>query len=136
MSESQFTKRVFSGIKPSGGMTLGNYLGAIKRWVQMQGEDYETVYCVVDLHAITVWQDPEELKRSTHEVAAAMIASGIDPARSILFNQSQVPAHAELAWLFNCVTRLGWMNRMTQFKEKAGKNAEKAVPGSLRLSDR
>ena len=129
MSQSQFTKRVFSGIKPSGGMQLGNYLGAIKRWVQMQDEDYETIYCVVDLHAITVWQDPAELKRATHEVAAAMIASGIDPARSILFNQSQVPAHAELAWLFNCVTRLGWMNRMTQFKEKAGKNAEKQSLG-------
>ncbi len=129
MSDGQFTKRVFSGIKPSGGMTLGNYLGAMKRWVQMQEEDYETVYCVVDLHAITVWQDPEELKRSTHEVAAAMIASGIDPEKSILFNQSQVPAHAELGWLFNCVARLGWMNRMTQFKDKAGKNAEKASLG-------
>ena len=129
MSQSQFTKRVFSGIKPSGGMQLGNYLGAIKRWVQMQDEDYETIYCVVDLHAITVWQDPAELKRATHEVAAAMIASGIDPAKSILFNQSQVSAHAELAWLFNCVTRLGWMNRMTQFKEKAGKNAEKQSLG-------
>ena len=101
MSDGQFTKRVFSGIKPSGGMTLGNYLGAIKRWVQMQNEDYETVYCVVDLHAITVWQEPGELARSTHEVAAAMIASGIDPEKSILFNQSQVPAHTELAWLFN-----------------------------------
>ena len=129
MSDGQFTKRVFSGIKPSGGITLGNYLGAIKRWVQMQEEDYQTIYCVVDLHAITVWQDPADLKRSTHEVAAAMIASGIDPAKSILFNQSQVPAHAELAWLFNCVTRLGWMNRMTQFKEKAGKNAEKQSLG-------
>ena len=129
MSDGQFTKRVFSGIKPSGGMQLGNYLGAIKRWVQMQTQDYETIYCVVDLHAITVWQDPAELKRATHEVAASMIASGIDPARSILFNQSQVPAHAELAWLFNCVTRLGWMNRMTQFKEKAGKNAEKQSLG-------
>jgi len=129
MPDGQFTKRVFSGIKPSGGMTLGNYLGAIKRWVQMQDEDYETIYCVVDLHAITVWQEPEELKRSTHEVAAAMIASGIDPEKSILFNQSQVPAHAELGWLFNCVARLGWMNRMTQFKEKAGKNAEKQSLG-------
>ncbi|MCB1338003.1 MAG: tryptophan--tRNA ligase [Maritimibacter sp.] len=129
MPDSQFTKRVFSGIKPSGGMTMGNYLGAIKRWVQMQDEEYETIYCVVDLHAITVWQDPADLKRSTHEVAAAMIASGIDPARSILFNQSQVPAHAELGWLFNCVARLGWMNRMTQFKEKAGKNAEKQSLG-------
>ncbi|PIE07532.1 MAG: tryptophan--tRNA ligase [Rhodobacterales bacterium] len=129
MSEAQFTKRVFSGIKPSGGMTLGNYLGAIKRWVQMQGEDYQTIYCVVDLHAITVWQAPDELRRSTHEVAAAMIASGIDPAQSILFNQSRVSAHAELGWLLNCVARVGWMNRMTQFKDKAGKNAEKVSLG-------
>ncbi|MEJ2023157.1 MAG: tryptophan--tRNA ligase, partial [Maritimibacter sp.] len=122
MTTSSFAPRVFSGIKPSGGMTLGNYLGAIKRWVAMQEDDYETIYCVVDLHAITVWQNPADLRAATHEVAAAMIASGIDPARSILFNQSQVPAHAELAWLFNCVARVGWMNRMTQFKEKAGKN--------------
>jgi tryptophanyl-tRNA synthetase len=129
MAESAFTPRVFSGIKPSGGLTLGNYLGAIKRWVGMQGPDFETIYCVVDLHAITVWQDPAELKRATREVAAGMIASGIDPDKSILFNQAQVPAHAELAWLFNCVTRLGWMNRMTQFKDKAGKNAEKASLG-------
>ena len=126
---TQFTPRVFSGIKPSGGLTLGNYLGAMKRWVTMQDEDFETVYCVVDLHAVTVWQDPADLTRSTHEVAAAMLASGIDPARSVLFNQSQVPAHAELGWLFNCVTRLGWMNRMTQFKDKAGKNAEKVSLG-------
>jgi len=129
MSAPQFTPRVFSGIKPSGGLTLGNYLGAIKRWVTMQDEGFESVYCVVDLHAITVWQDPADLTRATHEVAAAMIASGIDPARSVLFNQSQVPAHAELAWLFNCVTRLGWMNRMTQFKEKAGKNTENVSLG-------
>ncbi|MEJ2028541.1 MAG: tryptophan--tRNA ligase [Maritimibacter sp.] len=129
MTTSSFAPRVFSGIKPSGGMTLGNYLGAIKRWVAMQEDDYETIYCVVDLHAITVWQNPADLRAATHEVAAAMIASGIDPARSILFNQSQVPAHAELAWLFNCVARVGWMNRMTQFKEKAGKNAEKQSLG-------
>ncbi|RME18096.1 MAG: tryptophan--tRNA ligase [Alphaproteobacteria bacterium] len=129
MSGRTFAPRVFSGIKPSGGLTLGNYLGAIKRWVAMQEEDYETIYCVVDLHAVTVWQDPADLHRSTHEVAAAMLASGIDPERSILFNQSQVPAHAELGWLFNCVARVGWMNRMTQFKEKAGKNAEKQSLG-------
>ncbi len=126
---AQFTPRVFSGIKPSGGLTLGNYLGAIKRWVDMQGPDFETIYCVVDLHAITVWQDPADLRTSTHEVAAALIASGIDPETSVLFNQSQVPAHAELGWIFNCVARVGWMNRMTQFKDKAGKNAEKVSLG-------
>ena len=124
MSESRFTPRVFSGIKPSGGLTLGNYLGAIKRWVDMQGPDFETIYCVVDLHAITVWQDPAELRAATREVAAGMLASGIDPEKSILFNQSQVSQHSELAWIFNCVARMGWMNRMTQWKEKAGKNAE------------
>ncbi len=124
-----FTPRIFSGIKPSGGVTLGNYLGAIKRWVDMQGPDFETIYCAVDLHAITVWQDPAALRHGTREIAAALIASGIDPARSILFNQSQVSAHAELAWIFNCVARVGWMNRMTQFKEKSGKNAEAASLG-------
>jgi tryptophanyl-tRNA synthetase len=129
MTSPTFAPRVFSGIKPSGGLTLGNYLGAIKRWVDMQGPDFETIYCVVDLHAITVWQDPAELRQATHEVAAGMLASGIDPEGSILFNQAQVPAHAELAWLFNCVARVGWMNRMTQFKDKAGKNAEKASLG-------
>lgn len=129
MTDATFTPRVFSGIKPSGGLTLGNYLGAIKRWVGMQGPDFETVYCVVDLHAITVWQDPTTLADATREVAAGMIASGIDPENSALFNQSQVPAHAELAWIFNCVARVGWMNRMTQFKDKAGKNAEKVSLG-------
>jgi tryptophanyl-tRNA synthetase len=129
MADTQFTPRVFSGIKPSGGLTLGNYLGAIKRWVDMQGPAFETVYCVVDLHAITVWQDPATLADATREVAAGMLASGIDPEKSVLFNQAQVPAHAELAWLFNCVARIGWMNRMTQFKDKAGKNAEKASLG-------
>ena len=124
MQDSPFTPRVFSGIKPSGGLTLGNYLGAIKRWAQMQGEAFETIYCVVDLHAITVWQEPGELRAATREVAAGMLAAGIDPERSILFNQSQVHEHAELGWILNCVARLGWMNRMTQFKEKAGKNAE------------
>ncbi|WP_341211251.1 tryptophan--tRNA ligase [uncultured Limimaricola sp.] len=129
MTATTFTPRVFSGIKPSGGLTLGNYLGAIKRFVEMQGSEFETIYCVVDLHAITVWQDPEELRRATREVAAGYLASGIDPEKSILFNQSRVSAHAELAWLFNCVARMGWMNRMTQFKEKAGKNAEKQSLG-------
>lgn len=123
------TPRVFSGVKPSGGLQLGNYLGAIKRFVDMQGQDYEAIFCVVDLHAITVWQDPKELKDATREVTAGYLASGIDPAQSVLFNQSQVPAHAELAWLFNCVARVGWMNRMTQFKDKAGKNAEKVSLG-------
>ncbi|MEL7215612.1 MAG: tryptophan--tRNA ligase [Pseudomonadota bacterium] len=124
-----FTPRVFSGIQPSGSLTLGNYLGAIRRFVDMQNDGIETIYCMVDLHAITVWQDPAALKHNTRELAAAYLACGLDPARSILFNQSQVPAHAELGWLFNCVTRLGWMNRMTQFKDKAGKNAEKASLG-------
>lgn len=129
MTDAAFTPRVFSGIKPSGDLTLGNYLGAIKRWVGMQGPDFETIYCVVDLHAITVWQDPATLADATREVAAGMLASGIDPETSILFNQSQVPAHAELAWIFNCVARVGWMNRMTQFKDKAGKNTEKVSLG-------
>jgi tryptophanyl-tRNA synthetase len=125
MTESRFAPRVFSGIKPSGGLTLGNYLGAIRRFVEVQDEGgFETIYCVVDLHAITVWQDPAELRAATREVAAGFLASGIDPERSVLFNQSQVSAHAELGWIFNCVARLGWMNRMTQFKEKAGRNAE------------
>lgn len=124
----QFTPRVFSGIKPSGGLTLGNYLGAIKRWSEMQGE-METIYCVVDLHAITVWQDPKELHQGTREICAGLLASGIDPSKSILFNQSQVSAHAELGWIFNCVSRVGWMNRMTQFKDKAGSNAEKVSLG-------
>ena len=128
MTETTFTPRVFSGIKPSGGLTLGNYLGAIKRFVGMQGQ-METVYCVVDLHAITVWQDPEELANMTREVAAGYLAAGLDPSQSILFNQSQVPAHAELGWIFNCVARVGWMNRMTQFKDKAGSNAEKVSLG-------
>jgi len=128
MTQTHFTPRVFSGIKPSGGLTLGNYLGAIKRFVGMQGE-MQTVYCVVDMHAITVWQDPAELANATREVAAGYLASGLDPAQSILFNQSAVAAHAELSWIFNCVARVGWMNRMTQFKDKAGANAEKVSLG-------
>ena len=127
--QTQFQPRIFSGIQPSGGLTLGNYLGALKRFVEKQDEGIETIYCLVDMHAITVWQDPEKLRQQTREGAAAFIAAGIDPKRSILFNQSQVSAHAELAWIFNCVARMGWMNRMTQFKDKAGKNAEAASLG-------
>ena len=130
MSNTSFTPRVFSGIQPSGGLTLGNYLGAIKRFVEMQDAgDFETVYCMVDLHAITVWQDPQALRHNTRELAAGFIASGIDPERSILINQSQVPEHAQLGWVFNCVARMGWMQRMTQFKDKAGKNAQAASLG-------
>ena len=114
-----FTPRVFSGIKPSGDLHLGNYLGAIRRFVPLQ-DSHETLYCVVDMHAITVWQDPEDLRRWTYEIAAAYIAAGLDPNKSIIFNQSQVVEHAELAWIFNCVARVGWMTRMTQFKDKAG----------------
>ncbi len=125
-----FKPRIFSGIQPSGGLTLGNYLGALKRFVEKQDEGIETIYCLVDMHAITVWQDPDKLRQQTREGAAAFIAAGIDPARSILFNQSQVSAHAELGWIFNCVARMGWMGRMTQWKDKtAGKNAEAASLG-------
>lgn len=128
-SNSNFAKRVFSGVQPSGGLTLGNYLGAVKRFVQLQEEDYETIYCMVDLHALTTWQDPNKLKYNTRELAAFFLASGLQPDKSILFNQSAVSAHAELGWLFNCVARMGWMKRMTQFKDKAGKNAENASLG-------
>ncbi len=121
-------KRVFSGVQPTGNLHLGNYLGAIRNFVTLQ-DDYDCIYCVVDLHAITMWQDPAELRHNTREVTAAYLAAGIDPARCIIFNQSQVPAHAELAWIFNCVTRLGWLNRMTQFKDKAGKHRENASAG-------
>ena len=124
-----FPPRIFSGIQPSGGLTLGNYLGALKRFVEKQDEGIETIYCLVDMHAITVWQDPAKLRQQTREAAAGFIAAGIDPTRSILFNQSQVTAHVELAWIFNCVARMGWMSRMTQWKDKAGKNAEAASLG-------
>lgn len=120
--------RIFSGVQPTGNLHLGNYLGAIRNFVRLQ-DDYECIYCVVDLHAITVWQDPEALKTATREVAASYLAAGVDPVQSIIFNQSQVSAHAELAWIFNCVARMGWLNRMTQFKEKAGKNRENASVG-------
>ncbi|WP_170414925.1 tryptophan--tRNA ligase [Ruegeria atlantica] len=129
MTETQFTPRVFSGIQPSGNLHLGNYLGALKRFVDMQGEDYETIYCMVDLHAITVWQDPARLREKTREVCAGFIAAGLDPEQSILFNQSQVAEHTQLAWIFNCIARMGWMQRMTQFKDKAGKNAQNASLG-------
>ena len=120
--------RVFSGVQPTGNLHLGNYLGAIKNFVSLQN-DHECIYCVVDMHAITVKQDPKTLKNNILEVAAAFVASGINPEKSVIFVQSQVSAHAELAWIFNCVARLGWLNRMTQFKEKAGKNRENASAG-------
>ncbi len=120
--------RVFSGVQPTGDLHLGNYLGAIRNFVGLQ-DDHECIYCVVDMHAITVWQDPASLGPHTREVASAFLASGIDPKTSIIFNQSRVSAHAELAWIFNCVARMGWLNRMTQFKEKAGKHRENASVG-------
>ena len=129
MTEVAHTPRVFSGIQPSGGLTLGNYLGALKRFAEAQNKGIETIYCMVDLHAITVWQDPEALRQQTRELAAGFIASGIDPEKSILFNQSQVAEHAQLAWIFNCVARMGWMQRMTQWKDKAGKNQQNASLG-------
>jgi len=122
------TARVFSGMQPTGNLHLGNYLGAMVRWVEMQ-KSHECIYCVVDMHAITLWQDPQELKQAIRSVTAAYLAAGLDPNRSILFNQSQVHEHAELAWILNCVARLGWLNRMTQFKEKAGKDRENASVG-------
>ncbi|WP_299618183.1 tryptophan--tRNA ligase [Pelagibius sp.] len=121
-------KRIFSGVQPSGNLHLGNYLGAIRNFVTLQ-QDNDCIYCVVDQHAITLWQDPAELRQRTREVTAGYLAAGIDPKTSIIFNQSQVAAHAQLAWVFNCVARIGWLNRMTQFKDKAGKNREKASSG-------
>jgi len=125
---TDFHPRVFSGMQPTHTLTLGNYLGAMLNWIRMQ-ETHECIYCVVDLHAITTWQDPAKLPSQIREVTAAYLACGLDPARSIIFNQSQVSEHAELAWVFNCVARLGWLNRMTQFKEKAGKDRENASVG-------
>jgi tryptophanyl-tRNA synthetase len=121
-------QRIFSGIQPSGIPHLGNYLGAVRNWVALQA-DHECLYCVVDLHAITAWQDPKELATQTRELAASLVACGIDPVRHILFNQSMVPAHVRLSWIFNCVARIGWLNRMTQFKDKAGKDREAASAG-------
>ena len=123
-----FKQKVFSGVQPTGNLHLGNYLGAIKKFVELQ-KSHDCIYCVVDMHAITVWQDPAELPRATREVTSAFIACGIDPKKHIVFNQSQVSGHAELAWIFNCVARMGWLNRMTQFKEKAGKDRENASVG-------
>ena len=123
-----FKERVFSGVQPTGNLHLGNYLGAITKFVALQ-DRYDCIYCVVDMHAITVWQEPAELMHATREVTAAFIACGIDPKKHIVFNQSQVAEHAELAWVFNCVARLGWLNRMTQFKEKAGKDRENVSVG-------
>ncbi|WP_300441801.1 tryptophan--tRNA ligase [uncultured Mameliella sp.] len=135
MSESQpnaaFTPRVFSGIQPSGNLHLGNYLGALKRFADSQTAGIQSIFCMVDMHAITVWQDPEALRRQTRELTAGFIASGVDPEKSILFNQSQVAEHAQLAWIFNCVARMGWMQRMTQWKDKAGKNQQNASLGLL-----
>src|SRR6056297_1329944 len=129
MTEAAFTPRVFSGIQPSGNLHLGNYLGALKRFADAQNQGIQTLYCMVDLHAITVWQEPADLRHATRELAAGCIAAGRDPERSILFNQSQVAEPPQLAWVFNCVARMGWMQRMTQFKDKAGKNAQNASLG-------
>jgi tryptophanyl-tRNA synthetase len=120
--------RIFSGVQPTGNLHLGNYLGAIRNWVKLQ-DSYDCLYCIVDLHAITVWQEPARLRAQTREVAAAFLAAGIDASRHIVFNQSQVRAHAQLAWILSCVARLGWLNRMTQFKEKAGKDRENVSVG-------
>ena len=120
---------VFSGVQPTGNLHLGNYLGAVKRFVELQDANAMCIYCLVDLHAITNWQDPKELRQNTIEVTAAFLACGLRQENSIIFNQSQVSTHTELAWIFNCVARIGWLNRMTQFKEKAGKNRENASLG-------
>ena len=128
LQSDHLQKRIFSGIQPTGNLHLGNYLGAIKNWVNLQNDIF-SIFSIVDLHAITVPQESSKLKSSTHEVTAAIIASGIDTDKSVLFNQSSVKEHAELAWILNCVCRIGWLNRMTQFKEKAGKNKENATVG-------
>ncbi|MFV0431044.1 MAG: tryptophan--tRNA ligase [Alphaproteobacteria bacterium] len=120
--------RILSGVQPTGNLHLGNYLGALRNWVNMQN-DYECIFSIVDMHAITVWQEPKELKSSIYELTAAFIASGIDPTKNIIFNQSANPNHAELGWILSCVSRIGWLNKMTQFKDKAGKNREAASVG-------
>jgi tryptophanyl-tRNA synthetase len=125
---TKFPERVFSGMQPTHALHLGNYLGAMVNWIAMQ-ETHSCIYCVVDLHAITIFQNPKELVENIRDVTAAYLACGLDPKRSIIFNQSRVHEHAELAWVFNCVARLGWLNRMTQFKEKAGKDRENASVG-------
>ena len=119
---------MFSGVQPTGSLHLGNYLGALREWVRMQ-EEHDCIFCVVDLHAITQPHDPQELRAATREIVAAFVACGLDPKRSVLFSQSRVRAHAQLAWILNCVARIGWLNRMTQFKDKAGKNREGASVG-------
>jgi tryptophanyl-tRNA synthetase len=123
-------KRVFSGVQPTGNLHLGNYLGAIKNFVDLQNK-FECIYCIVDLHAITNRQNPKELRSNILETVASFIASGLDPEKNIIFNQASVAAHSELAWIFNCVARIGWLNRMTQFKEKAGANKENASVGLM-----
>ncbi|MCB2081904.1 MAG: tryptophan--tRNA ligase, partial [Rickettsiales bacterium] len=128
MAGNQKEGLVFSGVQPTGNLHLGNYLGAIRQWVRMQ-DSHHCIYCIVDLHAITVFQNPEALRESILTTAATYIACGVDPKRSIIFNQSAVPGHSELAWILGCHTPLGWLNRMTQFKEKAGKHRENAVLG-------
>ena len=128
MSGYQGPQRVLSGIQPSGGMHLGNYLGAIRKFVDLQHQ-YECYFCVVDMHAITTWQDPERLRAQTVHIAASYLAAGVDPEKAVIFHQSGVRAHAELAWIFNCVARLGWLDRMTQFKDKAGKDKQRASVG-------
>ena len=122
-------KKIFSGVQPTGNLHLGNYLGAIKNFVQLQNDNNKCIYCVVDLHSITVKQDSKILKQNIRETTAAFLASGLDPKKSIIFNQSAVSAHAEASWILSCVSRMGWLNRMTQFKEKAGKDKEKASVG-------
>ena len=128
LKSEQPKKRIFSGIQPTGNLHIGNYLGAVKNWIKLQEED-DCIYSIVDLHAMTVPNNIFDIKNSTLEVAAAVIASGIDPKKSIIFNQSNVPQHTELAWIFNCFARIGWLNRMTQFKEKAGKKKDNATVG-------
>ena len=124
------SKKIFSGVQPTGNLHLGNYLGAIKNFVELNNnKNNECIFCVVDLHAITVKQDPKELKNNIRETVATFVASGIDPKKSIIFNQSRVVAHLEVTWILSCVARMGWLNRMTQFKEKAGKDKEKASVG-------
>jgi tryptophanyl-tRNA synthetase len=125
---SKFVPRVFSGMQPTGNLHLGNYLGAMLNWIHMQ-DTHECIYCVVDMHAITMWQEPKELRRAIVDVTAAYLACGLDPKKSIIFNQSQVAEHAELGWILGCVGRIGWLNRMTQFKDKAGKDKEQASVG-------
>jgi tryptophanyl-tRNA synthetase len=127
-TQTHFKKRIFSGVQPTGNLQLGNYLGALKNFVPLQDEA-ETLFCIVDQHAITMTQNPLELQNSIRSVAAAFIASGLDPQKAIIFNQSKVPEHAQLAWVLNCVARMGWLNRMTQFKDKAGSNREQASVG-------